>query len=72
MAKYTKEESEKAIDLYIRYCKEATKVKFITLSQLATRLLEAKKTGRIERLLETSGPWTFSSLTNGAIANWTR
>ena len=24
------------------------------------------------RLLETSGPWTFSSLTNGAIANWTR
>ena len=26
MAKYTKEESEKAIDLYIRYCKQATLV----------------------------------------------
>ena len=26
MAKYTKEESEKAIDLYIRYCKRATMV----------------------------------------------
>ena len=51
MAKYTKEESEKAIDLYIRYCKEATKVKFITLSQLATRLLAAKETGRIEKAL---------------------
>ena len=51
MAKYTKEESEKAIDLYIRYCKEATKVKFITLSQLATRLLEAKETGRKEKAL---------------------
>ena len=27
------------------------KVKFITLSQLATRLLEAKETGRIEKAL---------------------
>ena len=26
LAKYTKEESEKAIDLYIRYCKQATMV----------------------------------------------
>ena len=26
MAKYTKEESEKAMDLYIRYCKQATLV----------------------------------------------
>ena len=26
LAKYTKEESEKAIDLYIRYCKQATLV----------------------------------------------
>ena len=26
MAKYTKEEKQKAIDLYIRYCKQATKV----------------------------------------------
>ena len=26
MAKYTKEESEKAIDLYIRYCRQATMV----------------------------------------------
>ena len=26
MAKYTKKESEKAIDLYIRYCKQATMV----------------------------------------------
>ena len=26
LAKYTKEESEKAIDLYIRYCRQATKV----------------------------------------------
>ena len=26
MAKYTKEESEKAIDLYIRYCKQASMV----------------------------------------------
>ena len=26
MAKYTKEEKKKAIDLYIRYCKQATKV----------------------------------------------
>ncbi|MCI7455198.1 MAG: hypothetical protein MSA93_07825 [Spirochaetales bacterium] len=26
MAKYTKEESEKAINLYIRYCKRATLV----------------------------------------------
>ena len=26
LAKYTKEESEKAIDLYIRYCKQATRV----------------------------------------------
>ena len=34
MAKYTKEELEKAIDLYIRYCRQAAKVKFITLSQL--------------------------------------
>ena len=49
MAKYTKEEKQKAIDLYIRYCMQATKVKFITLSQLATRLLEAKETGRIEK-----------------------
>ena len=26
MAKYTKEEKQKAIDLYIRYCRQATKV----------------------------------------------
>ena len=26
LAKYTKEEKQKAIDLYIRYCKQATKV----------------------------------------------
>ena len=26
MAKYTKEEKQKAIDLFIRYCKQATKV----------------------------------------------
>ena len=26
MAKYTKEEKQKAIDLYIRYCKQTTKV----------------------------------------------
>ncbi|MCI7453970.1 MAG: hypothetical protein MSA93_01515 [Spirochaetales bacterium] len=26
MVKYTKEESEKAIDLYIRYCRQATMV----------------------------------------------
>ena len=26
LAKYTKEESEKAIDLYIRYCRQATMV----------------------------------------------
>ena len=26
MAKYTKEEKQKAIDLYIRYCKQATMV----------------------------------------------
>ena len=26
MAKYTKEEKQKAIDLYIRYCKQATRV----------------------------------------------
>ena len=26
LAKYTKEESEKAMDLYIRYCKQATLV----------------------------------------------
>ena len=26
LAKYTKEESEKTIDLYIRYCKQATMV----------------------------------------------
>ena len=25
MAKYTKEEKQKAIDLYIRYCRQATK-----------------------------------------------
>ena len=51
MAKYTKEEKQKAIDLYNRYCRQATKVKFITLSQLATRLLEAKETRRIEKAL---------------------
>ena len=26
LAKYTKEEKQKAIDLYIRYCRQATKV----------------------------------------------
>ena len=31
-----------------------------------------RRQGGLRRLLETSGPWTFSSLTNGAIANWTR
>ena len=50
MAKYTKEEKQKAIDLYIGYCRQATKVKFITLP-LATRLLEAKETGWIEKAL---------------------
>ena len=45
------------VDLaYPRYiiqkiCMQGYKVKFITLSQLATRLLEAKETGRIEKAL---------------------
>ena len=35
MAKYTKEEKQKAIDLYIRYCKQATKA-IKNLTQLST------------------------------------
>ena len=40
-----------SIALGIKACMQGYKVKFITLSQLATRLLEAKETGRIEKAL---------------------
>ena len=44
MAKYTKEEKQKAIDLYIRYCKQATKaIKNLTpLSTLPIGWIEVK------------------------------
>lgn len=40
-----------SIALGIKACMQGYKVKFITLSQLATRLLEAKEMGRIEKAL---------------------
>ena len=44
LAKYTKEEKQKAIDLYIRYCKQATKaIKNLTpLSTLPIGWIEVK------------------------------
>ena len=41
-----------SIALGIKACMEGLRVKFITLSQLASRLLEASENGNLERMLE--------------------
>ena len=72
MAKYTKEEKQKAIDLYIRYCKQATKaIKNLTpLSTLPIGWIEVKdsailrglathrtKSNHMLYLLQPRAPW---------------
>ena len=66
MAKYTKEEKQKAIDLYINYCKRTTRVIKVLgypnkRHTLVSRYSEYEKNGKVRMMDERkrSSPWNM-------------